>query len=98
VVAYSPLDITKDEIRLLYSQPGAVDDEISCPFSITSLDKPQGYEALSYAWGDLTVTAPIKIDRQLYHVTVHLHTALKYLSLQRLRECALDRYDLHQSS
>lgn len=62
-MAYSPLDMTQNQIRLLHLAPAdQEEDEIKCSFSLASLDEDVDYEALSYAWGDNNKTIPIKVE------------------------------------
>ncbi|EON67114.1 hypothetical protein W97_06367 [Coniosporium apollinis CBS 100218] len=62
-MAYSPLDTTQNQIRLLHLAPAdQEEDEIKCSFSLASLDEDVDYEALSYAWGDNNKTISIKIE------------------------------------
>lgn len=59
---YSPLE--KDEIRLLYIEPGEADSEIRCEMVYAPLYDPmvfQRYHALSYHWGFDKATNPIQI-------------------------------------
>lgn len=75
---YQPLG-KSDEIRLLYLQPGAGDDEIACTISHASLGEPPVYEALSYTWGDNRRSYSIRCERHLVYVTENLHAGLHRL-------------------
>ena len=76
---YKELDSTRNEIRLLRVQPGWL-SEISCEIISTSLDDPEPYTAISYAWGDPEDTRTITIHEHAFPVTYSL-----YLALRRLR-------------
>lgn len=58
---YRPLDVAKNEIRLLILQPGQGDSVVEVEIVHHSLDDSPAYEALSYAWGDSRVTKDIRI-------------------------------------
>jgi hypothetical protein len=49
---------------------------IRCTFGVTSLDEPQDFEALSYAWGDPHAVIPIVLNDKKVLVTKNLHCAL----------------------
>jgi hypothetical protein len=64
---WTPLDRGRREIRLVYLAPSAKHNEQpSCSLHIVSLDENPHYEALSYTWGDPTVTVPIQL-RRVHH-------------------------------
>ncbi|KAH8745020.1 heterokaryon incompatibility, partial [Hyaloscypha sp. PMI_1271] len=44
-----------------------------------SLSARYTYEALSYVWGNARDTAPMILDRTLYHITKNLERVLRYL-------------------
>jgi hypothetical protein len=49
---YSPLDIERNEIRIMILEPGKWDDEINCSLKVVSLNDNPEYSTLSYVWGD----------------------------------------------
>jgi len=63
---YRPLDASRSEIRLLEILGGdELDDDgtmVRCRLSTVSLDDNPDFCALSYVWGDATVTAPISVE------------------------------------
>jgi hypothetical protein len=74
---YNPLPDV-DFLRVLEILPGAEEDELRCrirPMSIT--DAEDTYEAISYVWGDPTITAKILVNNSPMHVTVNLTDALR---------------------
>ncbi|KAH9208949.1 heterokaryon incompatibility protein-domain-containing protein [Leptodontidium sp. 2 PMI_412] len=79
---YRPLDVRKKETHLLLLQPGEQGDPVEVEIIHESLDNDTGYEALSYAWGDPTITTNIKIrDRKAkrYPYNWPLESALRHL-------------------
>ncbi|KAI4924338.1 uncharacterized protein J4E92_007419, partial [Alternaria infectoria] len=76
---YSQLDASRKEIRLLHVHPGAWNDDIECHLETASLnDNPQFY-AISYVWGDPTITLPIRIDGEPLEITQNLRNGLQRL-------------------
>ncbi|KAF2815759.1 HET-domain-containing protein, partial [Mytilinidion resinicola] len=80
---YRSLDPAKKEIRLLELLPAPPDKQIyaSCRLSTVSLldDKPR-FAALSYVWGDPSVTNTILLNGIRWQVTKNLAEALKCLT------------------
>jgi hypothetical protein len=81
---YSSLPPEGDNIRLLHLLPN--EDEaapIQCELRNYSLQRlstrTHMYEALSYVWGSPHETLSIRVDRDLFLVTVNLHAALSRL-------------------
>lgn len=72
--------ITRDkEIRLLVLEPGAPSDELRCHLVNAELSWRTKYEALSYTWGDPTITRQLTCSGRTIDVTVSLHDALSDL-------------------
>jgi hypothetical protein len=62
------------EIRLVRLYPRNFDEQVLCDlehFSLASTTDLE-YVALSYAWGDPNITAPIPLDGEEYPVTINL--------------------------
>ncbi|KAI1541700.1 heterokaryon incompatibility protein [Pyrenophora tritici-repentis] len=79
---YKLLDETKDEFRLLSLAPNAdPDSAITCRLFTANLAEVPSYTALSYVWGDPTITKPIFVNDIEVQVTVNLEAALR-----RIRE------------
>ncbi|RSL71752.1 hypothetical protein CEP53_001376 [Fusarium sp. AF-6] len=79
---YQP--ITQDkEIRLLVLEPGTPGDELRCHLINTRLSWRTKYEALSYTWGDPTITRQLNCSGRTIDVTVSLHDALSDLRQPR---------------
>lgn len=80
---YESLDYAWDGIRLLELHAGNLDDDIRCSIRLTRLsDSPDEYEAISYVWGDASVTEPIECDGKHLDITVSLADALRHLRHQ----------------
>ena len=84
---YEPLNPLTNEIRLLILQPHsktAPEAQIHCSIFNVPLNKfnrPR-YEALSYVWGDASVTKPILLQGKPFKVTRALWIALRHLRLE----------------
>ncbi|EEU43827.1 uncharacterized protein NECHADRAFT_98494 [Fusarium vanettenii 77-13-4] len=72
-----PLPPGGNIVRVLELEPGTFDSEIRCRVYVIS--GTEGYEALSYAWGDSTVSEHIMVNDRPWAVTQNLATALRYL-------------------
>lgn len=59
--AYRPLNLDEDEIRLLILHPSRGDRIVEVDIVYAFLKDWPEYEALSYVWGDPTVTAPVRL-------------------------------------
>lgn len=81
---YKPLDDAKRQIRLLHLLPGDDDAELSCVFSLVSLDDKPDYEAVSYVWGDSLDRRRINVEnvKEPVPITRNLHSVLHGLRLQ----------------
>ncbi|KAF2658267.1 hypothetical protein K491DRAFT_624949 [Lophiostoma macrostomum CBS 122681] len=58
--------------------PGCDGDDISCKLYTAEWTSTPEYEAISYAWGDPKLTAPVFCDGKAIEVTKSLHTALSH--------------------
>lgn len=87
---YKPLDVTKEEIRLLVLHPPLVaDSTLRCSllhtgFASHSIYAPTvpPYEALSYVWGDPNFCIPIWLNDTEVWLTPNLAYALSTLRLE----------------
>ena len=77
---YRPLDAAEDSIRLVNLLPGIMNEQLYCTLSYGTTTTA-GYEALSYAWGDKSVTRSITVNDMDFQVTLNLYQALQYLRL-----------------
>ena len=90
---YTTLDTCRDEIRLL--EITSV-EPVVCKLSIVSLlDEPE-FSALSYTWGDASVTEPIIVEGQSIAVTTSLIHALKAVYFQWTEGCCSDDNSGHR--
>ncbi|EXL64740.1 hypothetical protein FOPG_19004 [Fusarium oxysporum f. sp. conglutinans race 2 54008] len=70
-------------IRILSLLPGFFDDPIRCKLTVEPIAQDLQYDALSYMWGNPSVTQPITVDDdKTFPATVSLQTALRHLRLQ----------------
>jgi len=67
------------DIRLVKLYPGLFEDHIRCSLETTSLDSKPTYEALSYVWGDPTLTTQILVDDCPLEMTINLAVALRQI-------------------
>lgn len=59
--SYRPLDVERNEIRLLVLQPGVGNSTVEVEILHEFLEKHPTYESLSYVWGDPTVTKAVHV-------------------------------------
>jgi hypothetical protein len=76
---YTPLELDRQEIRLVTVAPDQSSADIHCTLTIVSLLQDPVYEALSYTWGDETKTTVINVEGSPFDVTSNLATALRHL-------------------
>ncbi|KAE9376863.1 HET-domain-containing protein, partial [Stipitochalara longipes BDJ] len=76
---YSALDADTNEIRLLTLLPNDEKDHVCCTLKHVSLINPPEYVALSYCWGDQSITTEITINGVSVQVTANLESALRHL-------------------
>ena len=78
---YTPLRRPR-EFRLLQLDPVKNSENLACSLVQNSLDDCPEYEALSYSWGDPTITQGINCNCVQVQVTVNLYHALRSLRLR----------------
>jgi hypothetical protein len=71
--------LADSEFRIAILHPGERTDAIEIRLSHASVDQNPTYEALSYVWGDATVTESINLHGQPFNITVNLFFALRRL-------------------
>ncbi|KAH7161688.1 heterokaryon incompatibility protein-domain-containing protein [Dactylonectria macrodidyma] len=82
MLSYEPLPSDR-HIRLIRLSSGALDDPVHLRLVPTSLDSSPTFEALSYAWGDVTSDPKVvHCDEALLQVGQNLHSALVHLRHQ----------------
>jgi Heterokaryon incompatibility protein (HET) len=83
---YQPL--VGSQIRLSRLRPGSWDDPMVCDLIHVRLDDRPKYLALSYTWGDATVTRLITLNGHLRQITTSL-----FQCLRRLRCITLEAHE-----
>ncbi|KAI1454181.1 heterokaryon incompatibility protein-domain-containing protein [Annulohypoxylon moriforme] len=82
-INYEPLPADGSQIRLVTILPGVKHKKIKCTVANFPFAKEEGhsieYEALSYVWGDATVTTAITLNSRPFQVTTNLEAALRNL-------------------
>ncbi|WAO96031.1 Hypothetical protein NCS54_01368800 [Fusarium falciforme] len=92
------MQITGD-IRILSLLPGLFNDPIRCGLTVEPIEQDLQYDALSYMWGDPSVTQPITVDNnESFPATASLHEALRHLRLpDQVRHLWVDAVCINQS-
>ncbi|KAK4228914.1 heterokaryon incompatibility protein-domain-containing protein [Podospora fimiseda] len=79
---YTQIPSTPTSIRLLHILPGTLLQDIECRLVDADLDVDNdGYEALSYVWGDVSETTPIQVNGNTLQIGKNLRCALLNLRL-----------------
>ncbi|KAI0508938.1 heterokaryon incompatibility protein-domain-containing protein [Xylaria bambusicola] len=79
VSPHRPLDKHGKEIRIVRLLPNTFSAPIECELEHIILEPGADYEAISYCWGDASLTHPILLDGVSYPITLTLLDGLKYL-------------------
>ncbi|KAK5651671.1 hypothetical protein OQA88_11737 [Cercophora sp. LCS_1] len=79
MVRYTALNPGVAEFRLLELLPGRKDTPIRCTLRVAALNDKPKFEALSYVWGDPTVTRSIAVDGDKFQATTNLEMGLREL-------------------
>ncbi|KAK8110730.1 heterokaryon incompatibility protein-domain-containing protein [Apiospora kogelbergensis] len=77
---HRPLDEGATKIRIVNLLPGEFGDPIECILEHIDMEDTKDYEAISYCWGESSITKPILLESKPYPVTTNL-----FDGLQRLR-------------
>jgi hypothetical protein len=72
-------ELEHNEIRLLELEPGNTQAQIECRLFKVAVSAEPDYEAISYVWGDPTITETILCNNRAIEVTVSLAHALRRL-------------------
>ncbi|SPO07270.1 uncharacterized protein DNG_09964 [Cephalotrichum gorgonifer] len=100
---YTPIS-KPGQIRLLSIEPGLETDLIRCSLAPAQLDEHPEYEALSYCWGDPSITHVISCNGKELGIPKNLYGALRSL---RKRDSArtlwidavcINQADIHEKS
>ncbi|KAI1407649.1 heterokaryon incompatibility protein-domain-containing protein [Hypoxylon sp. FL1857] len=100
---YKPLPANGSQIRLVTILPGRGQKKVKCtvehfPFIGSKTNGPK-YEALSYVWGDATITTPITLNSHPFQVTTNLEAALRVLRLKNKKRLIwIDAICINQTS
>ena len=99
-VPYTPLDDTKNEIRLLQIFPAqSSPSDVHCQMEIFSLDDKPTYSALSYVWGDQhRIRHGIIVNDHLVAVTQNLADALSQLREDGVQRVWVDAICIDQNN
>ncbi|KAF5557307.1 mRNA 3 end-processing YTH1 [Fusarium napiforme] len=96
--------LSPSHIRLICLRPGT-DEGIHCELMVVSIDSAPSYEALSYTWGDPSITETITMTTQgfetmqQFSVTSNCFSALKRLRYEdRTRVLWIDALAIDQSN
>lgn len=76
---YVGLDENVDEIRLLTLLRGGDGDPLSCSLAVVRLKDAPVFEAISYTWGDPSITENITCNGDPIRITTNLADALREL-------------------
>lgn len=72
--------VANSEFRIAILQPGGLDDTIEISLRHADFDDNVNYQALSYVWGDKSITRRISLHGQQFDIRINL-----FLALRRLR-------------
>jgi hypothetical protein len=96
---YQPLDFTSFEFRLLTllnDEAETHDSIIRCSLAHNHLIEPPEYRALSYCWGDPTITKPVIVNGHTMEVTTNLEAALRELKARGFNVMWVDALCINQ--
>ena len=94
---HESLDVDDYEIRMLTILPGSPGSIVRCTMQKTNLISPIKYAALSYCWGDGTITTDILVNEIEVQVTVNLADALQHLRKLGIRRLWVNALCINQS-
>lgn len=72
VFQHEPLDLSRNQIRLIKVLPRASSDPVQCTVSVFNEDRPS-YRALSYTWGRAQPTHTILLNGSRFEIRSNLH-------------------------
>ncbi|RYO75509.1 hypothetical protein DL764_010392 [Monosporascus ibericus] len=85
---YEPLDESRREIRLVTILPSENEDQpVACRLETASLTDKLEYVAMSYVWGDPSVTKDIVVNGTVFPVTTNLEAGLWHFRKYGLVPC-----------
>ncbi|KAI5365632.1 hypothetical protein J4E82_011333 [Alternaria postmessia] len=74
--------VTTGDIRILKLLPGSFGDPLRCRSRIKRIESNPKYDALSYMWGDSSLTGSMFLDNKPFPVTRSLENALRHVRLR----------------
>jgi hypothetical protein len=77
-----PLNVERNQIRLLSLLAGPPELPIQCALHTVSLDSKPRYETLFYAWGSPKSKLPIFLSDRTIKVTVNLEVSLRHIRVE----------------
>ncbi|KAF1926354.1 uncharacterized protein M421DRAFT_42954, partial [Didymella exigua CBS 183.55] len=84
---YEPLNLTKDQIRLVIIKPGPEDSTIECTLDVFDKDNAPEYITLSYTWGSPTMTRLIRVNGRSLSVRQNLYEFLTCYRNDKTNTC-----------
>lgn len=79
VSPHRPLNNNGKEVRVVKLLPNKFNAPVECALEHIALEPGADYEAVSYCWGNASVTKPILLDGKPYPITLNLLDGLRYL-------------------
>ncbi|KAI3316959.1 HET-domain-containing protein [Xylariaceae sp. AK1471] len=98
VSPHRPLSEDGKDIRIIKLLPNTFNSPIECELEHIVLQPEADYEAVSYCWGNSSITRPILVDGKPYPITLNLFDGLKYLRREDLpRQLWVDSLCINQT-
>ncbi|KAI2463397.1 heterokaryon incompatibility protein-domain-containing protein [Annulohypoxylon bovei var. microspora] len=103
IVDYKLLPVDGSQIRLVTIHPAVRHKKIKCTVQNFPFTKQEtgglDYEALSYVWGDATITTSITLNGRPFQVTTNLEAGLRALRLRNKKRVVwVDAICINQTS
>lgn len=96
---HRPLGDSPTEIRIVNLLPGEYGGPIECVLEHIDMDITKDFEALSYCWGEASITKSILLDGRSYPVTTNLFDGVQRLrKLDEPRKLWIDSLCINQSN
>jgi hypothetical protein len=101
IYKYLPL-LEPRSSRLVDLAPGGYDEPILCTFSTFQVDHPPGYEAVSYTWGDSTLSHYVQVGSSHLPINASLDLALRRLRRRDIKRrlwvdaICIDQYNVKE--
>lgn len=99
VSPHRPLSENGKEIRIIKLLPNTFHAPVECELEHIVLDPGADYEAVSYCWGDASVTQSILLNGNPYPITINILDGLRYLRREESpRRLWVDSLCINQTS